>query len=307
MRVYIAGPMGGIKDWNYPEFFRVAEELKALGYDVINPAENNGTTLEDAIADVGSIEEPTRPWSYYIRKDLKHLADADAICLLDGWKNSKGARLEVTVAKELDMPIYIYRDGKLKPRIEVIGISGYARSGKDTIAEKLVERGYVRGSFADAIRDALYRLNPSIDATGVCDKDEDGVRLYLEPVSLQALVDRCGWENTKAEPDVRRLLQVFGTEVGREMFGDNIWIDYLFDSLPDGAKVVIPDVRYPNEADAITALGGVVWRVVRDGVGPVNGHISDSAMDDYPFMNTVYNGGTIEELHEWVEWELGND
>jgi hypothetical protein len=284
MKIYISGPMTGIPQFNYPEFFRVANALRELGHFVINPAETNGLTVEEALRDV---EANPRSWDYYMRKDVMSVSSVDALCLLPGWQNSKGARLEVTVAKSLGLPIYIFRDGKLKPRIQVIGISGYARSGKDTIAEKLAEVGYARASFADAIREALYRLNPTIGD---------------EP--LKSRVDRLGWEITKSIPEVRELLQRFGTEVGRDMFGDTIWIDYLFDSLPDGSKIVIPDVRYPNEADAITDLGGAVWRVEREGVKAVNAHISDSAMDNYPFKIIAYNNGTIEELYDWVESEL---
>jgi hypothetical protein len=284
MKIYVAGPMSTVQDHNYPEFFAVANELRALGHEVINPAETNGATLEEAIADV--LNNPMG-WKDYMRIDLRSITQVEALCLLPGWQNSKGARLEVTVAKELGLPLYVLSDGKLKPRIQVIGISGYARSGKDTIAEKLAEVGYVRASFADAIRTSLYRLNPKIG---------------MEPLADR--VKRLGWETTKATPEVRELLQRFGTEVGRDMFGENLWIDHLFDSLPDGAKVVIPDVRYPNEADAITALGGKVWRVSRNGVKAVNGHISDSAMDDYPFEIFIYNDGTIEELYNCVESEL---
>jgi len=284
MKIYVAGPMSSVQDFNYPEFFRVANALRALGHEVINPAETNGPTLEEALKDV--VDNPME-WEDYMRLDLRSITQVDALCLLPGWQFSKGARLEIAVAKELNLPLYILKDGKLKPRIQVIGISGYARSGKDTVAEKLAEVGYVRGSFADAIREALYRLNPTV-----------GEEL------LKAKVDRLGWETAKAIPEVRELLQRFGTEVGREMFGDNIWIDYLFDSLSDGSKIVIPDVRYPNEADAITVLGGAVWRVERDGVNAINGHISDSAMNDYSFDTVVYNNGTIEELYQWVESEL---
>jgi hypothetical protein len=292
MKIYVAGPMTGIPQFNYPEFFRVSNALRELGHTVINPAETNGPTIEEALRDV---DANPRSWEYYMRKDVRSVAKVDALCLLPGWQNSKGARLEVTVARALGMPIYIFKDGKLKPRIQVIGISGYARSGKDTIAEKLAEVGYVRGSFADAIRDALYRLNPIVIGSSPT---------YKLEIRLKELVDAVGWEKAKEAAEVRELLQRFGTEVGRDMFGDTIWIDYLFDNLPDGTKVVIPDVRYPNEADAITGLGGAVWRVERDGVKAVNAHISDSAMDNYPFKITAYNNGTIEELYDWVETEL---
>lgn len=292
MKIYVAGPMSSMQDFNYPEFFTVANALRELGHEVINPAETNGPTIEEALKDV--VSNPME-WEDYMRIDLRSITQVDALCLLPGWQFSKGARLEVTVAKALGIPIYIFKDGKLKPRIQVIGISGYARSGKDTIAEKLAEVGYVRGSFADAIREALYKLNPIVIGSSPT---------YKLEIRLKELVEAVGWEKAKEAAEVRELLQRFGTEVGREMFGDSIWVDYLFDSLPDGSKVVIPDVRYPNEADAITELGGEVWRVERDGVSAVNGHISDSAMDNYPFKITAYNNGTIEELYDWVESEL---
>jgi len=286
MKIYIAGPMSGRENWNYAEFFRVEEELIALGHEVINPARANGDTLEEAILDVGTEENPTHPWEYYIRKDIKHVTDVDALCLLDGWQKSRGASLEVHLAKTLSMPLYILRNGELQPRIEIIGVSGYARSGKDTIAEKLKEIGYVRGSFADALREALYRLNPVISETG-------------KP--LADMVDELGWDDTKAYPEVRGQLQRIGTEVGRDMFGENFWVDYLIDNMPDGSKVVIPDVRFPNEADAILKMGGQLWRVERNGVGAINSHVSDSALDDYPFDTVIFNNDTIEHLYSQVD------
>lgn len=284
MKIYVAGPISSIPEYNFPEFFMVSDALRSMGHDVANPAENNGATLEEALRDA-----PYNPmtWEDYMRVDLRFVTHADALCVLPGWQNSRGARLEVKVAKELGIPLYIFRDGKLQPRIQVVGISGYARSGKDTVAARLVEHGYIRGSFADAIREALYRLNPMIGEE-----------------SLQSKVDRLGWDTTKAIPEVRELLQRLGTEVGRDMFGDNIWIDYLLDSLPDGSKVVIPDVRYPNEADAITALGGQVWRIIRPGVTAVNSHVSDSAMDDYRFITRLHNDTTIDDLHTAVDFLL---
>jgi hypothetical protein len=293
MKIYIAGPMTGIPQFNYPEFFRVANDLRELGHFVINPAESNGPTVEEALRDV---EANPRSWDYYMRKDVMSVASADAICLLPGWKNSKGAQLEVTVAKALEMPLLILKDGILQARIHVIGVSGYARSGKDTIAEHLNTLGYVRGSFADAIREAVYKLDPFITDPSL-----------EEPTKLSHIVDVLGWESAKALTEVRRLLQVFGTEVGRDMFGDNIWIDYLFDTLPDGAKVVIPDVRYPNEAKAIESMRGKVWRVEREGIKAINSHISDSALDDYPFSDILLNDGTVQDLYEKVDALLNRE
>jgi hypothetical protein len=111
-----------------------------------------------------------------------------------------------------------------------------------------------------------------------------------------------GWEDLKSEsPDVRGLMQRLGTEVGREMFGDDFWVKAAINAIPEGAKVVFSDVRYPNEADAIRALGGEVWRVHRDGVGPANDHTSENSLSDYVFDTEVKNFDTLEELNSMVD------
>lgn len=305
--IYISGKMSGVEDWNFPAFFELDEKLSADGYKVINPAKNDGETLEEALASVGTFDNPAHDWAEYIKKDVKQLMDANAICVLPGWQNSRGATLEVKLGQALGLPICIYGEKnkvkQLLPRVELIGLSGYARTGKDTAAEILSNYGYQRASFADAIRDALYRLNPEVEVTGAYQREEDGVRLGTH-FSLQSLVDNYGWENTKAEPDVRRLLQVFGTEIGREMFGENFWVDYLLNNLPDGSKVVITDCRYPNEADAVKAMGGKMWRIKRPDVTAVNGHISERALDDYEDFDFVINNSKDIEAFSKVLGEL---
>ncbi len=79
----------------------------------------------------------------------------------------------------------------------IIGLSGYAQSGKDTVAELLcLNYGFKRIAFADAIREGVVRLNPMLD---------DGIR-------VADLVEDYGWDVAKGNTEVRRLLQVFGTE-----------------------------------------------------------------------------------------------
>lgn len=90
MKLYISGPMTGIPDFNAPAFNAAAAELRAAGYDVINPADN------------GSDESKT--WADYMRIDLRQLLDCDGMALLPGWSASRGARLEKYVATELGMP-----------------------------------------------------------------------------------------------------------------------------------------------------------------------------------------------------------
>ena len=164
-------------------------------------------------------------------------------------------------------------------------MSGYARSGKDTVAELLcLNYGYKRVSFADPMRQALYVLSPKIDNI----------------VRLSEYVDDYGWDVAKQNQEVRRLLQVFGTEVGRKMFGLDFWIDIALKDLSGDTQVVISDVRFPNEADAIAKLGGSVWRINRKNHSAVNGHASEHAMDNYMFNHVIYNDETLDDLSDEV-------
>lgn len=174
---------------------------------------------------------------------------------------------------------------------QIIALSGSARSGKDTVADYLVKNyGYVKVSFADPMRKALYALNPNISVVGM------GI------VPLANAVDNVGWELLKSEsPDVRPLMQRMGTEVGRAMFGQNVWVDRALSEAENYEKVVIADCRFPNEADAVKAYGGMVWRIERPGVAPANSHISETALDSYEFDLLIANSGTLENLWESVD------
>jgi hypothetical protein len=292
-KIYIAGPMSGHDDWNFPAFFEAEQQLLGMGYEVINPAHNDGPTVELALESAGNPSAPNHTWAYYMRRDLPHVLSVDAICLLPGWQNSRGAKLEVHVAKAIGLPQVILRDGELLPRVEVVGLSGYARAGKDTAAAWYVENhGYTRMSFADPIREALAKINPTVEVEGL------GHMKIQSHLHLSESIGHNGWEFLKEHaPDIRGMLQRLGTEVGREMFDADFWVDYALDNAPDGSKIVFADCRFPNEANAIRALGGKVIRINRPGVSAVNAHISETALDDYPFDVIIENVGDIETLH----------
>lgn len=91
-RVYIAGPMSGLPQLNFPAFYAEAARLRALGHDVVNPAEIN--------PDHGT------PWATCMRADIAELVTCDAVSLLPGWENSMGARLEHRIAFDLDMHVW---------------------------------------------------------------------------------------------------------------------------------------------------------------------------------------------------------
>jgi len=95
-RVYVAGPMTGITDFNYPAFNAVADQLRAMGYEVENPADH------------GIVEGAQ--WADYMAYDLTRLGLCGVIALLPGWENSKGAQLEVLIARHLGMTIVNARD-----------------------------------------------------------------------------------------------------------------------------------------------------------------------------------------------------
>lgn len=170
----------------------------------------------------------------------------------------------------------------------VLGLAGYARSGKDTVADLLITDGFTRIAFADTLREALYRLDPAVQAF-----DTDTF------LPVREVVDAVGWEGAKiVTPEVRDLLQRLGTEVGRDMFGYNFWVEQTFRRINSSPseKWVVTDVRFPNEADAVRDAGGFVVRVRRPGFGPVNSHPSETALDSYEFDGYIDNEGTITDL-----------
>lgn len=179
----------------------------------------------------------------------------------------------------------------------IIGLMGKKRSGKDTFAERLVSaHGYRRVAFADPIREALLELNPIVSA----EEWQDDLELSnhgVDEVRLAELVDRLGWEGAKANPEVRRLLQEFG--VGLRRVDNDLWLNAALRKV-DAAEgpVVITDVRFPNEFDALAARGATMVRVVRPGTEPSDQHVSETALDDYEPDVEIYNVRGIKELHD---------
>ena len=96
MKVYISGPMSNIANWNKPAFQAMADMLRAHGHHPLNPAD---TRLPSCAT-----------WEEYMRADIRLLMDADAIVLLHGWANSRGACLECTIARELGFKIFVEED-----------------------------------------------------------------------------------------------------------------------------------------------------------------------------------------------------
>jgi hypothetical protein len=173
---------------------------------------------------------------------------------------------------------------------QFVGLHGYPGAGKDSVARILADYGYNRVAFADILREALYVLNPVILS------DADG-RTW----TLQEIVDDIGWEDAKRRyEEIRRMLQVLGTEVGREMISQDVWVNAAFKDLDDKKKYVFTDLRFENEHHAIDSRLGLLIKVTRPGVGAVNDHKSEKELPDKWFDAHIKNDGDLTDLHTKV-------
>ena len=190
------------------------------------------------------------------------------------------------------MALFTDEEVGIKTSYNVIGLTGYAQSGKDTLASILVEKyGYIRVAFADKIRDFLYGINPMVacSPTGY----------------LRDLVNLVGWDKAKQEPQVRRLLQDLGISA-RELIDENIWVTTALKHVGKDERVVVTDVRFENEAMMIKLMGGQLWRVRRPGVEAVNSHVSETQLDGYKVDQIFVNSGSIQDLELLVRTRMQN-
>lgn len=191
--------------------------------------------------------------------------------------------------------------------MKIIGLCGYAQSGKDAAAQALTDIGWTRVSFADPLRKALLALDPLVP---YC---TDGtVILEHPPERLSSQITVYGWDYVKKyNPEVRRLLQRLGTEAGRDIHGEFCWTRIagvsIDSAIADGtAGIVVTDCRFENEVRCLRKRSSwghpevKIVRVTRPGVGPINGHISDTAIDKLPCDATIVNDGTLEQLREKI-------
>jgi hypothetical protein len=174
-------------------------------------------------------------------------------------------------------------------RKKIVGISGLAGSGKDTISNYLWERyGYTRIAFADPLRAAAEHL-------------------FGVPVSVFLDRDTKEANNKYWDLTYRSMLQLLGNEAIKPVFGDDFWVKRWmltysgFDKTDD---VVVPDVRFEKEAEFLRSLGGVILHVHRNDAGLKGdeaNHASEAGIkvtsDDY-FLT---NNGTLQDLYRVLD------
>ena len=309
MKFYVSGAMNGVPQFNFPAFDSVTKQLRQCGHDVVNPAEHDRKVDPDIEGRPGfhnGTATTIKPLEKLLAWDIRQITRCDAIAIIAGWEHSAGVKIELAVARELGLRIFY-----ATPRTEhqssvladadfrygwdileegeptIIGLAGYAQTGKDTVAAHLVAaHGFEQRAFADKLKAVLYDTDPVLD----------------DIHQLADEVDLYGWETVKQKrSQARPYLQRLGASV-RDHLGESTWVDATLADLPE--RLVISDVRYPNEAEAIKKLGGEVWRISRTGHGAANDHISESAMDDWKYDRHISNYRTIEWLRHVVDERL---
>lgn len=157
-------------------------------------------------------------------------------------------------------------------------VCGVAGAGKSALARVLArDYGYAVVKFADPLKDMLRVLG-----LGVAELEGDKKAAPSELL--------CG-------KSPRWAMQSLGTEWGRQMLGESLWVDAWrrrVEAMPAGAKIVVDDCRFPNELEAARSLGFVPVRIWREGAG-AGEHLSECALDGV-WMPEFANHGTPENL-----------
>lgn len=177
-----------------------------------------------------------------------------------------------------------------------IGLVGRAGSGKSTVGLHLVERhGYHALGFADPLREMAYAINPIVG--------------FHNAPRYAEVIDVHGYEDAKRHfPEVRRFLQVLGTEGGRDILGDDVWVNAaLRTAYGIQAPCVFTDVRFPNEAEAVRAHGGIIASVERPSLVPdpsVEAHASEAGQDAIVPDVVIFNNRSLLDLYQEVDRKL---
>lgn len=165
----------------------------------------------------------------------------------------------------------------------IIGLQGYAGSGKSTVAKYLEERhGFARRHIKDPIRNMAREL--------ILDVGIERPEVYLDGDLKRTPIPELG---NRSATEIQQFL---GTEFGRNFIHPDIWLDIWSAWAAGHPKVVQESVRFANEAERCD----VIWEVRRPGYGALNGHVSESLPSDSPGA-ILTNDGTEADLFAKVD------
>lgn len=199
----------------------------------------------------------------------------------------------------------------------IVCLSGNAGSGKDTVADYLVNHyGYKRMAFADPLRD-IVQLVFAMDEENVWDRklrelplkylpnltDEKVAHLLSESSSQEEFFSKL---NDEQFWSVRKLLQYIGTEMFRNEIWADTWINNFNQRIEPGFNYVLTDVRFPNELSVVKEkFGGKILfaEVVRDGCDGKNVGLANHESEKHKFSMDIkiVNNGTLEDLYHKVK------
>ncbi len=190
--------------------------------------------------------------------------------------------------------------------MKYIIISGKKQNGKDTIADYLIEKIRKHGysckkiSFADPVKDfCINTLGLKREyCYGTGDDKKRLTHLAWEKMSL-FLRDR--YKDKTGYMTYREVLEVFGTDIIRNMFYGDTWLEAPIRKDHGVDFVIIPDARFPNEINIFKDMGMPIVRVVRDDVDNSSTSEAETALDDYSFDKIIYNNGTIADLYKKID------
>lgn len=176
---------------------------------------------------------------------------------------------------------------------KLVGLVGKKGSGKDTIAAMMP--GFTNVKFAGALKEMLTAF---LKYRGATDRE---IYEMLEG-SLKEVPTRYFGGKTP-----RWAMQSLGTEWGRDMISETIWLDTFQDHLftLDGDDVVVSDVRFVNEGKRIRSLGGLIFRIIRDVPEDSSSeHISEVEGNSIHADDSIKNFGSLQELEDEVRATL---
>jgi hypothetical protein len=202
----------------------------------------------------------------------------------------------------------------------IIGINGYAGSGKDTVGTIIQYLQTIPSnvSLEDVLDFPLTHQWWLEEASGWEVKKWAGTLKTMANLFTGIPVEKFEDQDFKKtmlgsewNMSVRDFLQKLGTDAIRDGLHTNAWvnalmadykkIDYNDDEQPEYPNWIITDTRFPNEAQAIKDAGGLVIRVDRPGVKPINNHPSEIGLDDWKFDYKIANVSDLKALTGTVE------
>lgn len=184
----------------------------------------------------------------------------------------------------------------------IIGISGYSGSGKDlagTIIQEISLNKWHIKKWAGKLK-TIASILTGIPVENF--EDQEFKKTLLGPE----------WGTVKDIPlngvpifadiqfnslmSVRDFLQKLGTDAIRNSLHENTWVNATLADYTTESNWIITDTRFPNEAEAIKKAGGIVIRINRPGVQPINPHPSETSLDDWSFDEVINNDGDVADM-----------